>query len=237
MPLAVASHQLVLDLKAEPAFRRDDFLLASSNSSAFEAVEAWPQWPTGLLLIDGPAGAGKSHLAHIWAERAQACRLEPADLWQGAALDPTIWQRLGAHSHAVLDDADQASDEPLLQLYNILRERSGSLLLTASAPLGAWLPRLPDLASRLLTAWTVHIGAPHDELLTALVLKQFADRQLTVEAGVVAYLVRHMERSFAFARQIVDACDRTCWQIKRPLTLPLARAVLARELAQSQDRT
>ena len=230
MRLASQSLQLVLDLPADAAYSLEDFMLAPSNDGALRAVQAWPRWPTGLLIIDGPAGAGKTHLARIWAQMAGAAWLEPCDLWPDAQLRETIWERLEGYGHAVLDDADKVADEPLLQLYNIVRERSGSLLLTASSPLGAWLPRLPDLASRLLTGWTVHIGAPQDALLSALLVKQFKDRQLHVEPGIVDYLARNMERSFAFARRLVDACDRTCWQIKRPLTLPLARAVLMREL-------
>lgn len=230
MRMRLATRQLAFDLPSDAAYRLEDFMPSASNATALDAIKRWPNWPTGLLLIDGPAGAGKTHLARIWADQANAAWLEPAQMWADPTLPTTLWQRLDGYHHAVLDGADQVADEPLLHLYNIVRERSGALLLTASSPLGSWLPRLPDLSSRLLTGWTVHIGAPQDEFLAALLMKQFADRRLPVEPDVVHYLSTHMERSFAFVRGLVDACDRTCWQIKRPLTLPLARAVLQREL-------
>ena len=113
----------------------------------------------------------------------------------------------------------------------------GSLLLTARRPVAAWDLRLPDLRSRLLTAWPVRIEPPDDELLGALLVKQFADRQIRVDPEVVAFLVtRRIERSFAAARAVVHALDRASLRARRPITMPLARAVLE-ELAPSQDPT
>ena len=127
-----------------------------------------------------------------------------------------------------VDDADRGVDERgLLHLNNIMGERSGSLLLTASRPLGAWVPALPDLRSRLLTAWQVAIGPPDDGLLGALLVKQLADRQLKVEPGVVDYLLARMERSFAAARATVEALDRHSLGQRRPIGIGLARSILA----------
>ena len=97
-----------------------------------------------------------------------------------------------------------------------------------------WSCALPDLRSRLLTAWQVAIGAPDDELLAALLVKQFADRQLRVDAGVVSFLVPRIERSFAAVRELVRALDRASLRARRPLTMPLARLVLG-ELAQRHE--
>lgn len=224
--LGTARRQLILELPGIDGDSLEDFLLASSNQSAMQAIRGWPQWPGGLVILDGPSGAGKTHLARIWMRQSSARWLTAADMWPPV----DVSQALGTAMHAALDDADLVEDEPLLQLYNMIRERGGSLLLTASMPLGAWLPALPDLASRLKTAWTVHLGAPQDDLLSAVLMKQFKDRQIAVSPEVVDYLVRHMERTFAFARRLVHACDRASLHAKWPITLPLARAVLAQEL-------
>jgi chromosomal replication initiation ATPase DnaA len=127
----------------------------------------------------------------------------------------------------VLDPAEPIADEvALLQLYNRLREHGGHLLLTARRPVAAWSIRLPDLASRLRAAPAVAIGAPDDALLAALLVKLFGDRQLAVPEDVIGYLIRHMERSFAAARAVVEALDRRALQDQRPVTVALVRAVL-----------
>jgi len=226
--LGAARRQLILELPGTEGDSLEDFLPAASNRTAMLAIRSWPQWPTGLVILDGPSGSGKTHLARIWMRQSSARWLTAADLWPPV----DVSRALGSAMHAAVDDADLVDDEPLLHLYNMVCERGGSLLITASMPLGAWLPALPDLASRLKTAWTVHLGAPQDELLSAVLMKQFKDRQITVTPEVVSYLVQHMERSFAFARRLVHACDRASLHAKWPVTLPLARSVLAQELAE-----
>ena len=72
----------------------------------------------------------------------------------------------------------------------------------------------------------MHVSAPRDELLAAVLVKQFRDRQIDLPADVLAYLLARMERSFAAARAIVRALDHASLHAKRPITVPLARRVL-----------
>ena len=215
--------QLVLDLPVADGDRLEDFLRSPVNAEALDAVLRWPAWPAPALILWGPTGSGRTHLARIWARRSGARWLDGNRL--GAA--PAALEHLGHARHCVIDDADQVhEDRTLLHLYNMIANQRGQLLLTASGPSGAWGVTLPDLLSRLRTAWSCAIREPDDALLAALLVKQLQDRQLTVLPGVVAYLARHMERSFAAARRIVRELDRASLRARRPITLPLARAVL-----------
>lgn len=219
-----AATQLVLDLPVVDGDRLEDFLRSPANQAALDAVLSWPDWPATALLLWGPSGSGRSHLARIWQERSGARLLDGVRL--GAAATP--YALLGEARHCIVDDADRVADDvTLLHLYNRVAEQGGQLLLTARAPLGDWGLRLPDLVSRLRTAWSCRIAEPDDALLAALLVKQLRDRQLTVLPGVVSYLARHMERSFAAARRLVHELDRASLSARRPITLPLARAVLA----------
>ncbi len=222
-----ADGQLLLAFEHPVASGLEDFMPAPGNRDALAWLERWPAWPAPALVLHGPPGCGKSHLARIWAARVGAGRLDPAAL-------PTAHEPMS--SCAVLDPAEPIADEvALLLLYNRLAERGGHLLLTARRPVTAWTIGLADLASRLRAAPAVAIGPPDDDLLAALLVKLFDDRQLAVSEGVIGYLVRHMERSFAAARAMVEALDACSLQQQRPVTVALARAVLEAGTGQSSQ--
>ncbi|MGE3740054.1 MAG: DnaA/Hda family protein [Geminicoccaceae bacterium] len=222
--------QLALDLPHADGDRLTDFMPAAPNHAALDAVLRWPDWPARVCLLIGPAACGKTHLARVWAERAEAGYLRGSELW--APAEPLA--RLAAAA-CVVDDADEVPHEDqLFHLWNRVVGAGGSLLLTASRPVPAWGVRLPDLRSRLLTAWPVRIDPPDDGLLQALLVKQLADRQIRADREVVEYLVRRMERSFTAARLLVRELDRASLRARRPVTMPLARAVLD-ELAARQE--
>lgn len=223
-PTGRTARQLVLDLPPTEGRGLADFLPAPCNRAALDAVLAWPAWPAPVLLLVGPEGSGKSHLAAIWAARAAALRLRGQDLAAaGTALD-----RLGAATTALCDDADLVLEErALLHLLNAVVERRGHLLLTARAAPPRWAPSLPDLRSRLAALPTVAVAPPDDALLSALLVKQLADRGVRAEPEVVGFLIARMERSFAGARRLARALDRASLVARRAIGPALARAVLA----------
>jgi len=220
--------QLAFDFGHRPSLGGDDFLVAPCNAEAVAWIDAWPNWPAPALVIHGPPGGGKSHLAGVWRARAGAIEI-PA-----AAVNPAdIATALGAAQAAVVEDAERhvagdAFARGLFHLYNMLAERRGHLLLTARSPVLQWPIALADLRSRLQAAPAAAIDLPDENLTAALLVKLFADRQLKVGDEVLAYLLARMERSFDAARRLVAALDAAALGAKRNVSVPLAGEVLAR---------
>jgi len=218
--------QLAFELPHRPSLRGEDFLVTDSNRDAVALTDRWPDWPAHALALVGPAGAGKSHLAAVWQARSGAVALAPED----AGARSRVMMR--AQPAALIDDADRALEErrldpvDLFHLYNWLRERDGALLLTGRSAPARWAVLLADLRSRLSAMPVAEIGAPDETLLAAVMVKQLADRQLSVDPKVVEYVIARIDRSFATVDAAVRSLDNASLAAKRAITIPFAREIL-----------
>lgn len=227
-----SSRQLPFEFGHAPGYSRDELVLTEANRQAAALVDGWPAWPSNVVVLAGPAGSGKTHLASVWRGRASAMALPAHAI--AAHVDEAA-----ASGAAVIDDADGGGlDETgLFHLMNTLRAANGWLMLTARRFPAAWGVALPDLASRLRLAATVELHEPDDLLLAAVITKLFADRQVEVEPHVVQYLVRRIERSLSTAIRVVDRLDRAAMEGKARITRALAaEAVQAIDAGQGQGR-
>lgn len=214
--------QLPLDLPGQPALRREDFLAAPGNAAALALIDAFPHWPARVVCLVGPEGAGKSHLAAIFAERSGARTVAARDLEREGVPDALSAGAL------VLEDLEQGGfGEPaLFHLLNLAREQDAFLLMTARTPPSTFALATADLASRLRAVPVFEIAPADDALLAAVLVKLFADRQLAVDEATVQYLLLRMQRSVAGAKRIVDALDSAALAAHRPVTRAFAAQVL-----------
>jgi chromosomal replication initiation ATPase DnaA len=214
--------QLIFDLPRRTTYERSDFLVSDCNRKAVEWIDRWPLWPSAAIVLHGPPSCGKTHLAHLWRQRACATVLS------GEALTEAVLPALLEHSplHIAVDDADRASTRVLLHLYNSYVERRGSLFFTARSEPEGWPFMLADLRSRLRTAVVVGVGVPDDAVLGAILAKHFAESQIRVSPGVIAYLISRMERSFAAAELLAARLDNAALSAGTSVTVALARRIL-----------
>ena len=223
--------QLALDFDHRPSLGGEDFLVAPQNAEAVRWLDAWPDWPVPALVIFGPGGSGKTHLAQVFEAKSNARRVTPAERRES---QPPAY--LGDAPAAILEDADgvcgpggENSEEAVLHLYNHLAESGRHLMLTAKLPPARWGIGLKDLASRLNAASQAGIGAPDDALIAAVLVKQFQDRQLKIDEDVISFMLARMERSFEAARHMVHAIDTLALKERRNITVPLVRKVLEQD--------
>jgi chromosomal replication initiation ATPase DnaA len=222
--------QLTFRWPHSPSFAREDFLPAPSNIDALKAIELWPSWAGRMLMLVGPEGAGKSHLATIWARMASAISLH------GEGLDERSLEAC-AQAHAILiENADSATREERLffHLMNTALQNNAWLLLTSRTAPDAWGLSTPDLLSRLRLAPVVRLLAPDIELTEAVLFKLFSDRQLQVEPHVIAYIALRIERSLGAARELVATLDGEALTQGRRITRAMANNAL-REMASKSE--
>lgn len=216
--------QLSFDLSAVPATGPgapvEDFFITPATAAAEAAVMGPVAWPGGKLVLTGPEGAGKTHLARLWAARHDAAVISATALRQSPPpRGPAV----------VVDDIDTLfpdAEEPLFHLHNRLATAGGLLLMTSRLAPSRLDLTLPDLASRLQASVVAQIGDPDDHLFALVLAKRFADRHILPAAGVIPYLVARTERSHAAAARVVAALDRASLAQGRGVTVALARSVL-----------
>jgi chromosomal replication initiation ATPase DnaA len=210
------ARQLRLTLRRPLRFGPEDFAPGSSNAQARAALSAWPRWHGGALVLFGPEGVGKSHLARLWAERAGAVTLDR----RAPDLESAISRP------ALIEDVDQGvADEALFHLINLAGRDGGGLLLTARTAPITWTADLPDLRSRLNALPVAEIEPPDDAVLEAVLKRLFEERSIRPAKDVYPYLLRRMERSVAQARDIVQRLDEAADETGRPVSRALSRQI------------
>lgn len=215
--------QIPMNLPHEAGFSRADFVTGRANREALDIVDGWPDWPEPGVLLVGPGGSGKSHLAAIWRSMSGANGIA------GAALSERDADRLAATGAIVVEDLHigPIDEAALFHLINAARERKAALLLTSRLGSGQLGLRLPDLVSRLRASRLASLHEPDDELLRSVMTKLFADRQIAIDPAVIEFLLVRMERSLAAANHLVAALDQTALARNSAITKRLAGEVIS----------
>ncbi|WP_441242138.1 chromosomal replication initiator DnaA [Tardiphaga sp. 768_D3_N2_1] len=222
MVARVQPRQLAFALPHAESLSRDNFLEGPANAEALRLIDCWPDWPNRVMLVVGPEGSGKSHLAAIWAEEAGA-RSTMAHSLTAA----TVPGELVTNALVVEDlNAGGFDERALFHLLNLARQDNAYVLITARVAPAAMEVELRDLRSRLRAIPVVNLMPPDDGLFRALIVKFCADRQLSIDESVVSYVASRIERSFAAARHTVELLDSEALRLGRPVTRALAAELL-----------
>jgi len=216
------AEQLTFDLPVKTSRTRGDFFVSEANARAVARIDDTGGWALGKLALIGPEGAGKSHLAHVWAEAVGGRILDRDAL---VALD-VLSIKVGVAVEVPEGALGAEGEEALFHLHNHMWARHLPLLLTAREAPALWPMQLPDLRSRMEAADFVRIDDPDDALLTMVLVKQFDDRQLQVAPELITWLVARIDRSFAAAKRVVAFLDETALRERKSLTVKNAGKIL-----------
>ena len=134
-----AAEQLPLAFEHGSATGRDDLLVSERMAAAVSIVDAWPNWPSPVVILTGPEGSGKSHLAQIFRDISGASDIileTGKGASEAAAAGPVLFedadragfdQELGEDRAA--GGAERAPHAEWLALYSdLLRRRHAHLI-------------------------------------------------------------------------------------------------------------
>jgi chromosomal replication initiation ATPase DnaA len=204
--------QLALPFGSRPALGRNDFIVAPCNERALRFIERWPDWPVRAAAIWGPHDSGKTHLARIFCDLSGAALLSAPEL---SAID--LGELPPDGPIAVELDDRTAGSERDRRLFALFERPSGTLFLTGRTPPTEWKTALGDLRSRFDALLAFPVWAPDDDLLSALIRKQFSDRQLDVTDNVVKRLLTHVERTPQAIAAFIARIDEKALAEKRTI--------------------
>ena len=214
-------NQLLLKLDYKTNFNEHDFYLSKSNSNAFNLINKWPDWDKKILNISGEKFSGKSHLANIFKLKSKAF------LIKGNEIDNSIFKSIKLHESIIVDDFEECNQEEILySIFNLIDQDSKYLLINSLKPINEIKYRLPDLTSRSKNCLYAVIENPDDELLFAIILKNFSDRQIKIEKKIINFIISRIDRSYRKIDEFIYKIDELSLKKKKPINLKTIKEIL-----------
>jgi len=214
-------NQLLLDFTYKNNFNEHDFYLSKSNSNAFNLINRWPDWDKKILNISGEKFSGKSHLANIFKSKSKAF------LIKGNEIDNSIFKSIKLHESIIIDDFEECNEEEILySIFNLIDQDSKYLLINSLKPINEIKYRLPDLTSRSKNCLYAVIENPDDELLFAIILKNFSDRQIKVEKKIINFIISRIDRSYRKIDEFIYKIDELSLKKKKPINFKTIKEIL-----------
>ena len=217
--------QLSFNFPFEDKYLLEDFIVSSCNFEALNFIQHYDPKDANTTRLTGiiaPRFAGKTYLAKLWQKKLMAEFLDIKELFNA-----NLFSFIEPKKFYIIDDVDKIKNqELLLQIINLVEEKSAFLLLTSSVKLINLGLKIKDLNSRLKNIFQLEISQPGDDLIMMLLIKNFASKQLKVESEVINFLVKNLDRSFDAVFNIVKILEFCSSERKKNITINLVKEVL-----------
>ena len=207
----ISLEQLPFDFEVANYMRREDFMVSECNKNAFQMLDMWPNWLTPGVIIYGPKGCGKSHLASMWAEKVKQYSGKPqkVSIIDAHSINLRNVKRIAEENKSIVIENlnPKINNEALFHLFNIYNSEGRYMLWTAESAPSRMHFILQDLQSRLNMLPSVEITEPDDFMLKMLIIKLFNDRQIIISEDILQYIVNNAQRSFAYISALIEEID------------------------------
>ena len=214
-------NQLLLGFDYEQNFRDDDFYVGKSNFYSFEIIHKWPKWEKNFLNISGEKFSGKTHLANIFLKKFNGIKIE------SSLLNNENLEEIKPYQNVILENLNLNINEKLIYtLFNIIDQDNKFLIITSLKPIAEIDFKLKDLKSRTKNCLLAKIKNPDDELMFALILKNLADRQITLDKKLINFIIKRIERSYDKIFEFIYKIDEISLKKKKPIDFKIINEVL-----------
>ena len=214
-------NQLLLNFEYKQNFKDEDFYVSESNYFAFNLIDSWPKWEKNFLNISGDKFSGKSHLANIFLKKFKGIKID-ANSFKNEKL-----QEIKVHENIILENFDQNIDEVLIYtLFNLIDNDNKYLIINSKIPINEMDFKLNDLKSRTKNCLFAVIEKPDDELMFALILKNFSDRQIAIDKKLIDFIIKRIDRSYSKIFEFIYKIDELSLKKKKPIDFKIIKEVL-----------
>ena len=214
-------NQLLLDFEHKQNFSDDDFYVGKSNFYTFELINKWPKWEKNFLNINGEKFSGKTHLINIFIKKFNGIRIE------SKSLNEEKLKSIRAYQNIILEDLDlDVNEELIYTLFNLVEQNNKFLIITSLKPIVEMSFKLDDLRSRTKNCLLAKIENPDDELMFALILKNFSDRQILIDKKLIDFIIKRIDRSYDKIFEFIYKIDELSLKKKKPIDFKTIKEVL-----------
>ena len=214
-------NQLLLNFEHKQNFKDEDFYVGSSNYYAFKLITSWPKWEKNFLNICGEKYSGKTHLINIFLKKFKGIKIK-TNSFENKNLN-----ELKIYENIILDDFDQNIDENLIySLFNVIDQDNKYLIINSLTPINEMNFKLNDLKSRSKNCLVAKIDKPDDDLMFALILKNFSDRQIVIDKKLINFIIKRVDRSYDKIFEFIYKIYQIILKKKKPIDFKIIKEVL-----------
>ena len=214
-------NQLLLNFEYKQNFKDEDFYVSNSNYYAFKLINSWPKWEKNFLNICGEKYSGKTHLSNIFLKKFKGTKID-ANSFKNQNL-----KELKIYENIILDNLHQNVDESLIySLFNIVDQDNKYLIINSLIPISEISFKLKDLKSRAKNCLIAKIDKPDDELMFAIILKNFSDRQITIDKKLIDFIIKRVDRSYDKIFEFIYKIDEISLKKKKSIDFKIIKEVL-----------
>ena len=214
-------NQQLLKFDLKQNYKNEDFYVNKSNFFAFSLIEKWPKWEKNILNIHGEKYCGKTHLSNIFKKKHKAFKIQANEFNQESLKEFKVFENL------ILDDFDENVDEKLMYtLFNVADQDNKFILINSLVPINELNFKLEDFISRAKNCIFAKIENPDDELMFAIILKNFSDRQINVEKKLIDFIIKRIDRSYGKIYEFIYKLDEISLKKKKSIDFKIIKETL-----------
>ena len=214
-------NQLLFELNHKKNFNEHDFYVSKSNFYAYNIIDKWPKWEKKILNIFGEKFSGKTHLANIFKSKTNAL------LINASKINEEIFKKIKLFENIIIDDFEKNCDEKLIySIFNLADQDNKYMLINSLIPINEIEFKLPDMISRSKNCLSAKIESPDDDLIFAIILKNFSDRQIKIEKKIIEFIINRIDRSYSKIYEFIYKIDELSLKKKKPINLKTIKEIL-----------